>query len=81
MGKIGQVFIVMFVVGMAYLLLMVVRPVLTETASTANTTMHATSNMSLYPGTAETVIAMPWILWFVPAVIGIAVIVMILKKS
>jgi len=51
-----------------------------DLASTANTTMAATSNLSNYPGAAEGVLVAPWFLWFCPAVIGMIVIVVILKK-
>jgi len=80
MGKIGQVFIVAVVVTVAYLLLLLTMPTIVDFANTANTTMHASSNMSQYPGTAEAVVSAPWILWFAPGVIGLASIVIILKR-
>lgn len=80
MNKIGQVAIVVAIVIAAYLLLLVTMPILVDFASTANTTMHAGSNMTNYPGTAEGVVAAPWALFFVPGVIGIFAIVVILKK-
>lgn len=80
MNKLGAVAIVVGVVIAAYLLLMVAMPVLVESVSTANVTMHATSNMSAYPGVAEMTVATPWIMFFVPGTIGIIVIVVILKK-
>ena len=80
MNKIGAVAIVCALVAGAYLFLLVAMPILTEFASTANATMTASSNLSNYPGAAEGVLAAPWIMFFVPAVIGIAAIVIILKK-
>ena len=80
MGKLGLVAIIAIVVTVTYLLLLLVMPVLTGVVSTTNTTMHASSNMSNYPGTAEAVLSAPWILWFAPGVIGIALIVIILKS-
>lgn len=80
MNKIGQVVIVVGIIFVVYLLMLVTMPILADSVSTANITMHATSNMSNYPGTAETVIATPWVLWFVPGVIGMVAIVTILRK-
>lgn len=80
MNKLGQVGIIVAVVIIAYLLMLVFMPVLTDFASTANTTMSATSNMSNYPGTQEGVLAAPWVLWFAPACIGIVAVVIVLKQ-
>ena len=80
MSKIGHVMIVVGVVAVAYLLLLVVMPVLADFASTANTTMAASSNMSNYPGMQEATLSTPWIMFFVPGVIGMVVIVVILKQ-
>lgn len=81
MRKIGLVAVVCFLVGICYLLMLVVMPVATDLAATSNATMQASSNMTLYPGAAESVVAMPWVMWFAPGVIGMAVIVFILKKD
>jgi len=79
MNKIGQVIAVVVLVIAAYLLLIVVMPVLSDITTSTNTTMQASSNMSNYPGTAEAVVAAPWALFFVPAVIGMAAVILILK--
>ena len=79
MNKIGAVITVVVIVSCAYLLLLVVMPIISNLALSANTTMNATSNMSLYPGTSGFLMSTPWILWFLPATIGMAVIVIILK--
>ncbi len=81
MGKIGQVIIVLVGVIILYLLLMPIMPILTEFASTSNTTMAATSNLTNYPGAAEGVLMAPWLLWFVPGTIGMVLIVVILKRA
>lgn len=81
MSKIGQVVVVVAMVIAAYLFLLVAMPILVDFASTANATMVASSNMSNYPGTASFLISSPWILFFVPGTIGIAAIVIILKKK
>lgn len=79
MNKYGAVAVIVFVIIIAYLFLLVIMPILTSTALTANTTMDATSNMSLYPGTSGFLMSIPWIVFFVPGVIGIALIVVILR--
>jgi len=81
MNKIGAVIIVMGAVIAVYLLLLVTMPILVDFASTANTTMAATSNMTNYPGTQEAVLSTPWVLWFAPGVIGMIVVVIILKRK
>ena len=80
MNKLGGVAIIVFLVVVLYLILMAVMPVLTSVVSTANTTMAASSNLSNYPGTQEVVLASPWFLWFVPAVIGIIALIIHLKS-
>ncbi len=79
MNKYGAVIVVVFVIIVVYLILLVVMPILTSAALSANTTMNATSNMSLYPGTSDFLMSTPWILFFVPGTIGIAIIVVILR--
>lgn len=79
MSKFGSIALIVGFVIAAYLLLMAVMPVITDAASTANTTMSASSNMSNYPGTLEGVLAAPWMLWFAPGVIGMAAIIIKLK--
>lgn len=79
MNKFGAVVVVVFVIIIVYLILLVIMPILTSTALTANTTMNATSNMSLYPGTSGFLMSIPWIVFFVPGVIGIAIIVALLR--
>ncbi len=81
MNKLGGVAIIVFVVGVLYLLLMAVFPVLTDVVNTANTSMAASSNMSNYPGTTEALLASPWFLWFVPGCIGMIAIVIHLKRQ
>jgi hypothetical protein len=63
-----------------YLIMMIVVPLLSDFASTANTTMSASSNMSNYPGTLEFLLSMPWILWFVPAALTVVAVIFILRQ-
>ena len=81
MSKIGPVVVVIVLVAIAYILLLVVMPLVAEIASTANVTMAASSNMSNYPGTQDTMLSAPWALFFVPGVVGIIAIVIILKRG
>jgi len=81
MNKIGAVIVITVMVIAAYLLLLIVVPnVIAPAALSANTAMDASSNMSLYPGTSGFLMSTPWILFFVPGVIGIAIIVVILRQ-
>lgn len=81
MNKMGAVLLTVVVVCVAYFLVIVAVPFLAETINSANTTMAASSNMSNYPGTSEFMLSVPWLMYFVPGVIGIIVIVLILKAG
>jgi len=80
MNKLGAVLIIIGLLVAVNLFLLAGMPVIREMVSTANETITASSNLSNYPGTQETLVATPWILYFVPNCIGIAVIVVILKR-
>ncbi len=80
MKKFGAVAIIVALMIGAYLFMMIAMPIISDFASTANTTMSASSNMSDYPGTLDATLAIPWIMWFVPAVIGMIIIIIILKQ-
>ena len=80
MHKIGRIAIVVVMVIAVYLFMLVVMPTIVDIVSSANSTMDASSNMSMYPGTSPAVLATPWFLWFVPGVVGMIAVVVILKK-
>ena len=80
MQKLVWIAIVVALVSACYLIMLITMPLVSDLAATANSTMNATSNMSLYPGTSEALMASPWILWFIPGAIGIGVIIVILKS-
>ena len=80
MNKIWGVVIVTSLVAVLYLILLVTMPILVDATITCNSTINASSNMSLYPGTSSMVIATPWILWWVPGVIGMIIVIIILKR-
>lgn len=80
MAKIWGVIVVVSIVVLLYLLMIIIMPIIVDLSVTANNTMDASVNMSLFPGTSDAMIAIPWILWFVPGTIGMFVVVMILKR-
>jgi len=80
MNKLGAIAIIVGMVIIAYLFLLVAMPVIADAVSTTNTTMAATSNMTNYPGTQEATLATPWVLFFVPGVIGIISVIITLKR-
>jgi len=81
MKKATTIIGIMFAMGILYALLLVFMPFLADTAATVNMSMNASHNMSNYPGASETMLASPWLLMFVPAIIGIIYVVIVLKKK
>ena len=81
MNKLGAVAIVIGLTVALYLIVLVVMPVITDIISTANATVTAQSNWADYPGTQGALIAVPWIMWFIPGTISLIVIVIILKRT
>lgn len=80
MNKLGAVIIIIGVVIGCYLILLVTQTVVVNLVESANATITASSNLTNYPGTQGFLLSTPWIMWFVPGVIGIVVIVIILKR-
>ena len=80
MNKLGSVLIIIGVVIGCYLILLVTQTVVVGLVETANATMTASSNLTNYPGTQGFLLSTPWILWFVPGVIGMIAIVIILRQ-
>lgn len=81
MGKFGTVLLIIIFVVIAYLLVIVAIPFLSDVAVSTNTTMAASSNMSNYPGTSDFLLSIPWIMYFVPAAIGTIAVIITLKGS
>ena len=81
MNKIGKIILITIGVFLVYMLMLVVSPILTSFASTANTTMAASSNLTNYPGAGEAVLAAPIVLWWAPAIICMIIIVIYLKRG
>lgn len=82
MKKVGGVIVVCAAVFAVYLIMLVVMPTVVDITLIANSTINASGiNTTLQPGSTEILIAAPWILWFVPGIIGMIVVVKILKGS
>ena len=81
MNKLWAIVLIVVVVIGVYLMLAVFMPAISDIANNAAVSLNATSNMSNYPGTLETVESSPWWLWAVPGVAGIIAIAVTLKRG
>lgn len=81
MSKFIKIIWVIVGIGLCYLLMLITIPFLADTANTVNTSMAATTNMSNFPGASGALVAAPWVLWFAPGTIGIALVVIILRSG
>jgi len=79
MNKFGAIIVTIVLVVIVYLLMLIVVPFLSDIVSTANTTAAASENITNLPGSTSFLLAIPWILWFVPGTIGIVAVIMILR--
>ncbi len=79
MNKLGAVIAVLALTVAVYMIMLVTMGVFTNLVESANATITASSNLTDYPGSQGFLVATPWIVWFVPAIISIAVIIGILK--
>jgi hypothetical protein len=78
--KVKGALIILVCVLFAYLLVFAMSGTVRELVSSANTSLHATANMTEFFGTAETVNAWPWIMLFLPGIGGFVGIVIILRS-
>ena len=81
MGKAKAIVWVIIGVGMLYALLAIFINFLAGVIVSVNQDLDVAHNMSLYEGTSDFLLATPWILYIAPAIIGIIVIIVILKKG
>ncbi len=80
MNKIGQVALVVFIMGVLYLILLAVMPVVSDMSIAANTTITASGvAVAEMPGSTSFLLAAPWILWWIPGVMGMIIVVAILR--
>ena len=78
MNKIGWVAVIVVLTAISYLVIMLVMPILVGVTTTVNATLAPTS--ANHPGTVEVIVATPWVMWWVPGVISMALIAGILKR-
>lgn len=80
MSKTRAIAYVVMGITMVYLMLAVFIKFLSDTTVSVNAELAAAHNMSNYPGTSGFLLSTPWILYFAPALLGIILIVVILKR-
>lgn len=79
--KIGYMIITWAFVILAYIILALMQsPVQTITTGVA-TEISASSNMTNYPGTLESIRIFPVIMWFIPGGVGIIATAVFLKQN
>lgn len=81
MNKFKAIAIIVIAVLLCYGVLAVFINFVADTTVSTNQALDAASNMALYPGTSGFLLSVPWILWFVPGVIGIVLIVVVLRSN
>lgn len=81
MDKAKFIFFVICGVALAYIVITILMPVITSTSGAAVTTVNASPNASSYQSSIAGMQYTPLVLYFVPAIIGIAAIVWKLKKE
>lgn len=81
MGKAEAIVWVMIGVGMMYAMLAIFIKFIADTTVTVNQALDVAHNMTQYEGTSGFLLATPWILYIAPAILGIILIVVILKKG
>lgn len=78
-SKIVKVGAIVGAVAVSYMLLSITAPLVADMASSANVTISASSNMTNYPGLQGALLGSPLWLYFVPAVFGVVLIVLVLR--
>jgi len=81
MNKFGAVLIIIAMVSLCYLLMLFYMPIINTLVESANTTMTTSgANLTAMPGAQSGLISTPWIIWWLPGVMGMAIVVVILKR-
>ncbi len=78
-SKLVWLFLVVVFTVVSYLVLTVLMPTITSWASTANTTISASSNMTGYFGLQGALLGAPLWLYMAPGCIAVIAIIIILK--
>lgn len=81
MGKVRMTLLLIGALLVVYLIMLVTIPVITDIASSVNTTMAASTNMTNFPGAQGALLGAPWWLWWAPFGIGCVVEVQILRSG
>lgn len=81
MTKLRDVGIIIVLVAVVYGLMALFMPIIADLSTDARVTMAVEHDMENYPGTSEAMGSAPWLLWFVPALIGGVVIVVRLRAE
>ena len=79
MNKFGALLIIVGGVVFAYIILTAAQGAIVGIVSSANASI--TANTSNMPGAREGLLAMPWIIYFIPAIAGIVAVVMVLRRK
>lgn len=77
MRKIGSLLVVIFFVGIAYLFILAAQPTINAMVETAN----SSANWTTYPTAQPVVQGFPFWIYFVPAGVGFAAVVAILRSK
>jgi len=79
MNKFGALLIIIGGVVFAYIILTAIQGAIVGIVSSANASI--TANVSNMPGAQEGLLAMPWVVYFIPAIAGIVAVVWILRSK
>ena len=80
MNKIKAVGLLLLGIVSCYAVLAIFIKFLADQTVATNTALDTAHNMSLYPGTSGFLLSIPWVLYIMPAVVGIIWLIIILKK-
>jgi len=81
MAKIKAIGILMIVVVTCYVVLALFIGFLADQTVATNTALDVAHNMTRYPGTSGFLLFTPWLMYFVPAILGIIFLVIILRRK
>jgi len=79
MNKLGALLIIIGGVVFAYVILTAAQGAIVGIVSSANASI--TANTTNMPGAREGLLAMPWVVYFIPGVMGIVAVVMLLRAK
>lgn len=80
-NKIKLVAIIIGGVIFVYVFLLAIMPIFVDVTTTANATITASSNWTDYPGAQAVLVGAPLWIFFIPGIVGIASIVLVLKRK